>query len=136
MRTVGTSMKILRVLLLLGIVLPAILLGQGAYPYSRTRRVAPGTPVPPAYKDVAGSFHGKLKELSSKEIMIETEDNQTVSIRRSRKTKFLKGKQSIKPTDIDLETPITIDASEDADLTLTAVNVIVDPPPKNTDDSK
>src|SRR5580658_1802339 len=142
MRTVGTSMKILRVLLLLGIVLPAILLGQGAYPYSRTRPVAPGTPVPPAYKDVAGSFHGKLKELSSKEIMIETEDNQTVSIRRSRKTKFLKGKQSIKPTDIDLETPITIDASEDADLKLTAVNVIVDPPPKNsdtpskTDDSK
>jgi hypothetical protein len=135
-------LKILRVLLLLGTVLPALLLAQYPYPYPRTRPVAPGTPVPPAYKDVAGSFHGKLKELTSKEIMIETDDDQTVSIRRSRKTKFLQGKKSIKPTDIDLETPITIDATEDADLKLTAVNVIVDPPPKNsdtpskTDDSK
>lgn len=134
-------MKILGILLLLGIVLPAILLAQYPYPYpySHTRRVAPGTPVPPAYKDVAGSFHGKLKELSSKEIMIETDDDQTVSIRRSRKTKFLQGKKSIKPSDIDLETPITVDASEDADLKLTAVNVTVDPPPKkndNKDDSK
>ncbi|MGA2215730.1 MAG: hypothetical protein ABSH31_20835 [Bryobacteraceae bacterium] len=131
-------MKILRALLLLGIVLPGILLAQYPYPYPypRTRSIAPGTPNPPAYKDVAGSFHGKLKELSSKEIMIETDDNQTVSIRRSRKTKFLEGKKSIKPTDIDLETLITIDASEDADLKLTAVNVTVDPPPKKNDDSK
>jgi hypothetical protein len=132
-------MKILRALLFLGVVLPALLQAQYPYPYPypQTRRnVAPGTPNPPAYKDLAGSFHGKLKELSSKEIMIETADNQTVSIRRSRKTKFLQGKKSIKPTDIDLETPITIDASEDADLKLTAVNVTVDPPPKKDDDNK
>jgi hypothetical protein len=125
--------KILRVLLLLGVVLPAILLAQGAYPYGTRRIVAPGTPHPPAYKDVAGSFHGKLKDLNSKEILIETDDNQTVSIHRSRKTKFLKGKESIKASDIDLETPVTIDASEDPDLKLTALSVTVDPPPKNSD---
>jgi hypothetical protein len=126
-------LKILRVLLLLGIVLPAVLLAQGVYPYPGTRRsIAPGTPHPPAY-NVAGSFHGKLKDLSSKEIMIETDDNQTVSIHRSRKTKFLKGKDSIKPSDIDLETMVTVDASEDPDLKLTAVSVTVDPPPKNGD---
>jgi hypothetical protein len=130
-------MKILGILLLLGISPSAILLAQYPYPYPQTRRnVTPGTPVPPAYKDVAGSFHGKLKELNSKEIMIETDDDQTVSIRRSHKTKFLQGKKSIKPSDIDLETPITVDATEDADLKLTAVNVTVDPPPKKNDDSK
>ena len=80
---------------------------------------------------MAGSFHGKLKELNSKEILIETEDDQTVSIHRSRKTKFLKGKESIKASDIDLETLVTVDASEDVDLKLTAVSVTVDPPPKN-----
>src|ERR1700691_5930541 len=127
--------KILRVLLLLGIVPPAILLAQypSPYPYPRTRSVGPGTPHPPAYKDVAGSFHGKLKELNSKEILIETDDDQTVSIHRSRKTKFLKGKDSIKASDIDLETMVTVDASEDVDLKLTAVSVTVDPPPKNGD---
>jgi hypothetical protein len=126
-------MKILRVLLLLGIILPAILLAQYPYPYPRTRLGTSGTPHPPAYKDVAGSFHGKLKDLNSKEILIETEDDQTVSIHRSRKTKFLKGKESIKASDIDLETMVTVDATEDPDLKLTAVSVTVDPPPKNSD---
>jgi len=127
--------KMLRAVLLLGIVLPAIVLAQYPYnyPYPQTRRNGtPGTPHPPAY-NVAGSFHGKLKELNSKEILIETEDDQTVSIHRSRKTKFLKGKESIKASDIDLETMVTVDASEDVDLKLTAVSVTVDPPPKNSE---
>jgi hypothetical protein len=65
--------------------------------------------------------------------MLETDDDQTVSIRRSGKTKFLKGTQSIKASDIDLETLVTVDASEDADLKLTAISVTVDPPPKSAD---
>jgi hypothetical protein len=127
--------KILRAALVLGMVLPAMMLAQYPYnyPYPQTRRsVGPNTPHPPAY-NVAGSFHGKLKELNSKEILIETEDDQTVSIHRSRKTKFLKGKDSIKSSDIDLETMVTVDASEDVDLKLTAVSVTVDPPPKNSE---
>jgi hypothetical protein len=112
------------------VVLPALLLAQ-YYPRSR-RGVMPGTPNPGAY-NVAGSFHGKLKELTSKEIMIETDDGQMVSIHRSRKTKFLKGTQSIKASDIDIETPVTVDASEEVDLSLTAVSVTVDTPKKTTD---
>jgi hypothetical protein len=112
------------------VVLPAMLLAQY---YPRTRRgVVPGTPNPGAY-NVAGSFHGKLKELSKKEIMIETEDGQIVSIHRSGKTKFLKGTQSIKASDIDIETPVTVDASEEVDLSLTARSVTVDTPKKNDD---
>jgi hypothetical protein len=112
------------------VVLPTLLLAQ-YYPRSR-RGVMPGTPNPGAY-NVAGSFHGKLKELTSKEIMIETDDSQMVSIHRSRKTKFLKGTQTIKASDIDIETLVTVDASEEVDLSLTAVSVTVDTPKKTTD---
>jgi hypothetical protein len=126
-------LRLVRVVALLAAVLPAVLLAQY---YPRTRRGgAPGTPNPSAY-NVAGSFHGKLKELTGKEIMIETDDSQIVSIHRSRKTKFLKGAQSIKPSDIDIETPVTVDASEDVDLTLTAVSVTVDTPKKSGDGNK
>ena len=117
-----------------GVLLPVLLLAQ-YYPRARPGRI-PGTPNPGAYKDVAGSFHGKLKDLSSKEITIQTEDEQLVSIHRTRKTKFLKGTQTIKPSDIDLETMVTVDATEEVDLSLTAVSVTVDTPKKTTDSSK
>jgi len=111
---------------LLAVLWPALLVAQY---YPRPRRSAPSTPNPQAY-NVAGSFHGKLKELTGKEIVIETDDDQIVSIHRSRKTKFLKGSETIKPSDIDLETPVTVQASESVDLSLTAVSVTVDSPKK------
>ena len=98
--------------------------------YPRPRWV-PGTPHPGSYA-VAGSFHGKLKDLTSKEITIETGEDQLVTIHRSRKTKFLKGTQTIKPSDIDLGTMVTVDAHEEpADLSLTALSVTVDTPKKD-----
>jgi hypothetical protein len=126
-------LKPLRAAILLGVVVPALLLAQ-YYPRPR-RGIIPGTPNPGAY-NVAGSFHGKLKELTGKEITIETEDEQLVSIHRTRKTKFLKGTQTIKPSDIDLETMVTVDATEEVDLSLTAVSVTVDTPKKTTDSTK
>jgi hypothetical protein len=125
--------KPVRAAILLGVVVPALLLAQ-YYPRPR-RGIVPGTPNPGAY-NVAGSFHGKLKELTSKEITIETGDEQLVSIHRTRKTKFLKGTQTIKPSDIDLETMVTVDATEEVDLSLTAVSVTVDTPKKTTDSTK
>jgi hypothetical protein len=123
-------LKLSRWAVLLGVVLPVLLVGQY---YPRTRRgIIPGTPNPGAY-NVAGSFHGKLKDLTGKEITIQTEDDQIVSIHRTRKTKFLKGTQTIKPSDIDLETMVTVDASEDVDLSLTALSVRVDTPKKSED---
>jgi hypothetical protein len=54
-------------------------------------------------------------------------------MRVSGKTKYYKGNEPIKATDIDIETPVTVDASEDSDLKFTAINVIVDVPKKNDD---
>lgn len=109
----------------MGAMLPALLPGQ----YYPRDIYFPGTPKPGSYKGVAGSFHGKLKDLTGKEITIETDnDGQILSIHRSHKTKFFKGTQPIKPSDIDLGTPVTVEAKEEVDLSLSAVSVIVDAP--------
>jgi len=79
-----------------------------------------------------GVFRGKLKQLSNKEIVIENESKQMVSIRRSHKTKFLRNNQQIRPSNIDLEAPVTIDVSETANMSLLAINVKVDLPPTKT----
>lgn len=122
--------KRVRIGVFIGFIAPALLLAQY---YPRTPRLGPYTPNPGSYK-VAGSFHGKLKDLTNKEITIQTEDDQLVSIHRTRKTKFYKGTQTIKPSDIDLETMVTVEAAEDVDLSLTAISVTVDTPKKSNDD--
>ncbi len=121
-------LKAFSMVVVMVLVLPALMLAQGNYYPGQD--IGPYTPNPSAYK-VAGSFHGKLKELTGKEITIETGDSQIVSIHRSRKTKFLKDTKSIKASDIDIGTPVTVDASEEVDLTLTAVSVTVDTPKKH-----
>lgn len=104
--------------------MPAQYVRRGAYPTS------PGHPG--AYSNVAVTFHGKLKDLDKKKLVIETDEDQTVSIRLTGKTKFLKNDKAIKPSDIDLETPIMVDATEDADLSVIAIDVIVDLPQKKS----
>src|SRR5215471_4216664 len=114
---------------------PALLLAQGR---TRARKngsqIQPGTP--DAYKGVTVTFRGKLKDLDKKNVVIETEEDQTVSIRITGKTKFLKNDQAIKPSQIAAGTPISVDAVEDTDLSILALSVIVDSPPKNSDAKK
>jgi hypothetical protein len=86
-----------------------------------------------SYKTAAGIFRGKVKQLNNKEIVIENDAKQMVSIRRSHHTKFFKDNQPIKSSDIDLETPVTIDAREAANVSLLAIKVSVDSPPAATD---
>jgi hypothetical protein len=124
-------LKLVRIAALSGAMLPALLPAQ----YYPRHIYTPGTPKPGAY-GVAGSFHGKLKDLTGKEITIQTDDDQMLSIHRSHKTKFFKGTESIKPSDIDLETPVTVDVKEEVDLSLTAVAVTVDTPKKKDEGEK
>ena len=84
------------------------------------------------YKTAEGIFRGKLKQLNNKEIVIENDSKQMVSIRRSRQTKFFKNNQPTKPSDIDLETAVTVDAREAASVSLLAISVSVDSPPTKT----
>ena len=85
------------------------------------------------YRTAAGIFRGKVKQLNNKEIVIENDAKQMVAIRRSHQTTFLKNNQPIKSSDIDLETPVTIDAREAVNVSLFAIKVSVDSPPTTTD---
>jgi len=85
------------------------------------------------YRTATGIFRGKVKQLNNKEIVIENDAKQMVAIRRSHQTKFLKNNQPIKSSDIDLETPVTIDAREAANVSLFAIKVSVDSAPTTTD---
>jgi hypothetical protein len=95
-----------------------------------------GAKVGAYYKAASGIFRGKLKLLNNKEIVIENDSKQMVSIRCSHKTKFLQNNQPIRPSDIDLETPVTVDATESASVSLLAVNVSVDSPAPKAIDAK
>jgi hypothetical protein len=108
---------------------PLILCAQ--YPYPRTRPGTRGTTAPPGAsvpKGVIIVFKGKLKVLDKKKIVIETEDNELLTIKLTGKTKFMDDGKTVKPAEIDLETPVAIDATQDTDASLLAVNVSVDKP--------
>ncbi len=94
--------------------------------YSTRRPTAPSTsPNLGARKGVIVTFHGSLKKMTNKEILIQSDDHQLLTFRRNRETKFTKDNQEIKAYAIDLETPLTIDVKQDIDLKLIAVNVMV-----------
>ena len=79
-----------------------------------------------------GTLHGKLKQITSKEIVFQNEDDQSVSVRRTRKTKFIKDGKEIKPSNIDQDTAVSIDVVQDIDLKPLAVAVTVDSPKKDS----
>lgn len=106
--------------------LAALVLAAGLHAqYGHVRRGVGSSAPPAARKDVIVVFKGVLKQMKKKEILIEGDDNQLMTIRRNKATKFLNNDKEIKATDIDLETPIVIEANEDTDLKMLAVNVKV-----------
>lgn len=78
-----------------------------------------------AYNLPAVSFHGTVKSISGKEIVIVSDEEQQITIHRTRKTKFLKDDKAIKPGDIAEGSLVTVDVTKAADLSLSAVNVFV-----------
>ena len=84
----------------------------------------------PPLKGITITTHGALKQLTKKEIMIHTDEDQIMTFRRSGKTKFLRDGHDAKPSDFDLESLVTVDAVEDNDLKLLAIAVRADSSPK------
>lgn len=75
------------------------------------------------------TFEGTLRMLTKKEIVIQLQTEQVLSIRRDHKTRFVEKGKEIKPEKIAAGTPLAIDVKEDADLKPLAVKVVVNPPP-------
>jgi hypothetical protein len=107
--------------LLLAFLLSGIAVGQ--------RRSAPKANPSAPQSAVNPTFEGTLKLLTNKEIVIQLQSDQLLSIRRNRKTKFVENEKDIKPTDIAQGTPLAIDVKEDIDLKPLALRVVVNPPP-------
>jgi hypothetical protein len=94
---------------------------------TRRRAVIPSHPNDPI-NQIAVTFYGKLKDISKSEMTIETEDQPTLVIGRSHKTKFLKDGKDVKPDSIPVGTAVSVDVKKDPDLKPLALTVIVEPP--------
>ena len=126
MKCVRTAAFALAALLLL---LPVVADGQ-----MRTRRGVAAPVHPEAFKGIVVTFNGVLKKLTKKEIVIESGDNhELVTFRCNKSTKFLDGDSEIKPGIIGMETMVSVDASEDVDLKLMAINLNIAPPKKSAE---
>ena|SRR5579885_3368850 len=115
--------------LLLCALLPAV---EAQY---RGRRSAAGTATstPLPLKGLSVTFQGTVKKLTKKELLLESDDNRLLTMRCSKKTKFRDNDDGeIKWSEVDLESRVSVEASEDNDLKLLALSVKVESAPKKS----
>jgi hypothetical protein len=96
-------------------------------PPVRRERQQPQNKISPLETPVA-TFHGALKSVNKKEIVLEVAGGQSVAFHISHKTKFLKDSKPIKPAAIPPNAPLTIDGKRDLLGNVDAVTVTVDSP--------
>jgi hypothetical protein len=82
-----------------------------------------------AYNQPAATMHGTLKKITNKDIIIFVEGDQSVTIDRTHKTKFMKDGKEIKPAEIAQGSVLTIDVNHDPQLNPLALTVTVDSGP-------
>jgi hypothetical protein len=85
---------------------------------------------PSPLRGVIISVHGKVKDLNKKAIVVLDDDNKLMSLRHTSKTKFYRDGKQIKSFEIDLESVVTVDVSEDNDLKFLAIAVKAEPKEK------
>lgn len=118
---------VLPVLLLL--LLPGLSLSQYG---GRRRGPSSASATSGPYKGPAVTFRGTLKVLTKKEIIVDLDlsepsaQPETLTFRLSRKTKFMKKDEEIKPADLAVGMHISLDATRDGDQKLSALNVMVE----------
>jgi len=111
-----------------GVAAIVVLLAAGSVAEAQRGRrgAAGGTPTARAsgIQGVTVTFQGALKKLTKKEVLIESDENQLMTVRCSGKTKYFdKDNKEIKSSDIDLDTVVSVEAKEDVDSKLTAIDV-------------
>lgn len=84
---------------------------------------APGTAIPPV------EMRGKLREIDKKTIVIDAGEDQTLTFKRSKKTKFLKGEKEIQPDDFPDGAKVTVEANRAPNGDYDAVDVFLGEPP-------
>ena len=131
-RPVPARIGIMRNVAVLPLLLLLLLPGLSWSQYRR-RGTGAATANPGPYKGPAVTFHGTLKALTRKELIMDldltesSEDRQTLTFRLSGKTKFFKNDREIKSADVAPGTHIALDATRGGDQKLSALNVMVEP---------
>ena len=119
--------RIIAACVLAGLLTPALVFSQ----YGYGRRVRGPIAANPNVTDLpAATFEGNLRAISKKELSIDVVDaeEQSLTFRVSRKTKFLKDGKEIKLKDVPTGTLVAVDATRDPDQKFSALNVVVNPP--------
>ena len=99
--------------------------------YGRARRQrspGPNNGVPNGATPLV-NLRGKLRSIDKKKIFIDAGDDQILTLKRTKKTKFWKGDKEIKPDDFPDEARVSIEASRAMNGDLDAVNVFLGDPP-------
>jgi hypothetical protein len=89
-----------------------------------------GAATPDPVSGVTVNVKGVLKGLSNKELLVETDADHTVSLRRTSKTKFLREDKPVKAGDVALEEKVDVEVAPDKDAKLMAVMVKLGAPEK------
>jgi hypothetical protein len=104
-----------------------LVLGAGVVFAQHRGTRSPGVPPPsaaPEFKDLVVKFVGALKNITKKEITIETDETHEIMMfRRAKDTKFTEDGTEVKATKLDLESHVTVEAKQDPDSKLRAVAV-------------
>lgn len=89
-----------------------------------------GAVTPDPGTNVTVNVQGVLKGLSKNEILVETDQEHTISLRRTSKTKFLREDKEVKADNVSLDEKVNVDVAQDKDAKLMAVVVKLGPPEK------
>jgi len=118
----------IRILCVTLLVLPGLLFAQ--YGRRAVRTIGPNNGVP---ADIVPpiEMRGKLREIDKKKIVIEAGEDQSVTFKRSKKTKFLKGAKEIQPDDFPDGAKVVIEANREQNGDYDAVNVYLGEPPSS-----
>src|SRR5258706_11539937 len=120
----------MRVLLAAGVAISVLLL-PGLLPAQRSRSAARNqptgkiqdVPIPPVI------MRGTLRQIDKKQILMDSPDEQVVTFRRVKKTKFLKGSKEIAEAEFHPGAAIVVEATRDPDGAFDALHVYLGEPP-------
>jgi len=119
----------MRYIILFTACLVLVLPGPSHAQYYPRRGPASATVNAGPYNGPAVTFHGTLKAITKKQLIVDLDRNapgdekESLTFRLSRKTKFLKDNKEIKPSDLAVGAHIMVDATRDGDQKLSALNV-------------
>jgi hypothetical protein len=112
---------------LLLVLLPGLVSAQ----YGRSRRTrspGPNKGVPDGATPLV-NISGVLRSINKKDIVIDTGNDQILTFKRTKKTRFLKGASEIKPDDFPDAAQVTIEANRAMNGDLDAITVFLGEPP-------